>query len=81
MSNNDADDVLDFINSLPDPKSTPKAPGDAKVESNDDFKDFLDELSAHEKAGKGLTRSKLEPKKRDELMESRRPLSAKVLCA
>ena len=79
MSNNDADDVLDFINSLPDPKSTPKAPGNAKVESSDDFKDFLDELSAHEKAGKGLTRSKLEPKKRDELMESRRSLSAKVL--
>lgn len=77
MPNKDADDVLDFINSLPDTKS-PKPSGGRNSESNDEFKDFLDELSAHEKAAKGPTRSKLEPKKRDELKEGRRVLSGKL---
>lgn len=78
MPNKDADDVLDFINSLPDTKSSPNPSGGRNSESNDEFKDFLDELSAHEKAAKGPTRSKLEPKKREDLKEGRRVLSGKL---
>ncbi|WPK23969.1 hypothetical protein PUMCH_001221 [Australozyma saopauloensis] len=75
MSNKDADDVLDFINSLPDTKTTPGSGGGRKSESNDEFKDFLDELSAHEKASKGPIRTKLEPRKRDDVRDVRRPTS------
>lgn len=54
-----SDDVLDFINSLPDSKpGTPSKPG---AGSGDDFLSFLDELSAHEKAAK--PKPKFEPKK------------------
>lgn len=74
MSNKDTDDVLDFINSLPDAKSVPKNTSGRKSESNDEFKDFLDELSAHEKAAKPI-RTKLEPKKRDDLKDARRAIS------
>lgn len=67
MSSKDTDDVLDFINSLPDSKrSTPKPV--PQSETGDDLLDFLDELSAHEKAAKpvGSSRGKFEPKKREE---------------
>lgn len=78
MPNKDTDDVLDFINSLPDSSTTPSTNSGRKSESNDEFKDFLDELSAHEKAVKGPVRGKLEPKKRDDLKEGRRIASGKV---
>jgi hypothetical protein len=48
----EADDVLDFINSLPDSKSnTPKpAAGGETTENKEDFLEFLDELAAHDKS-------------------------------
>lgn len=48
----EADDVLDFINSLPDSKSnTPKpAVGGDTAENKEDFLEFLDELAAHDKS-------------------------------
>lgn len=62
----DTDDVLDFINSLPDTKE--QAPRAGRVhespDSSDDFLEFLDELSAHDK-GKGGLKSKFEPRKTD----------------
>lgn len=68
MSKNDADDVLDFINSLPDSKSGTPAPKSTKAQSGDDFLDFLDELSAHEKSSKspGTSKGKFEPKKTED---------------
>lgn len=66
MSRKDTDDVLDFINSLPESKrGTPKPTPSA--DTGDDLLDFLDELSAHEKAAKpsGSSRGKFEPKKKD----------------
>lgn len=72
MSNKDTDDVLDFINSLPDSNTTASTNPGRKSESNDEFKDFLDELSAHENAAKGPVRGKLEPKKRDDAKDGRR---------
>lgn len=81
MPNEDTDDVLDFINSLPDSNTTPSTVLGRKSESNDEFKDFLDELSAHEKSTKGPIRSKLEPKKRDDLKDGRRVVSGKVSSA
>lgn len=65
MSKNDTDDVMDFINSLPDSKGATPA---AAAKPDDDFMDFLDELTAHEKTAKplGVSRGKFEPKKRDE---------------
>lgn len=58
MSKND--DVMDFINSLPDLNLGTPAPGES-AGGDDDFLEFLDELSAHEKAAP--TRAKLGPKK------------------
>lgn len=72
MSRKDTDDVLDFINSLPESKrGTPKPVPSA--ETGDDLLDFLDELSAHEKAAKpsGSSRGKFEPKKKDENPEAK----------
>lgn len=66
MSRNDTDDVLDFINSLPESKRGTPKPTPAS-DTGDDLLDFLDELSAHEKAAKptGSSRGKFEPKKKD----------------
>lgn len=70
----DTDDVLDFINSLPDSKSgTPKpttaSSKDDKQENKEEFLDFLDELAAHEKAKpatpKQKSKASFEPKKVD----------------
>ncbi|PVH13958.1 uncharacterized protein CXQ87_002079 [Candidozyma duobushaemuli] len=57
MSKND--DVMDFINSLPDSNSGTPGPSDSA--GGDDFLEFLDELSAHEKSSP--SRGKLGPKK------------------
>ncbi|KAF3994186.1 hypothetical protein FT663_00156 [Candidozyma haemuli var. vulneris] len=43
------DDVMDFINSLPDSHSGTPGPNDSTA-GGDDFLEFLDELSAHEKS-------------------------------
>lgn len=63
----EADDVLDFLNSLPDSKSgTPKpqsSEGD-KQENKEDFLEFLDELAAHEKKPVSKGKSSFEPKRR-----------------
>lgn len=59
MSKND--DVMDFINSLPDLHPGTPAPGDSSNAGNDDFLEFLDELSAHESATP--SKAKLGPKK------------------
>ncbi|GEQ69978.1 hypothetical protein JCM33374_g3654 [Metschnikowia sp. JCM 33374] len=66
MSKKDTDDVLDFINSLPDSKSNTPKPKSKISGSNDDFLEFLDELSAHEKTSKpvGSSKGKFEPKKK-----------------
>ncbi|CUM55505.1 uncharacterized protein AC631_03116 [Debaryomyces fabryi] len=72
---NDTDDVLDFINSLPDSKSgTPKPKETSNNDVNDkdeDFLEFLDELAAHEKSKPSTPKpnSKFEPKKKGELSE------------
>lgn len=60
--NHQTDDVLDFINSLPDSKSaTPKPVG--KEEKDEDFLEFLDELAQHEtKLNAGTPQPKFEPK-------------------
>lgn len=57
MSKND--DVMDFINSLPDLNLGTPGPSDSA--GGDDFLEFLDELSAHEKLSP--SRGKLGPKK------------------
>lgn len=68
----DTDDVLDFINSLPDSKSgTPKPKETNNSDINDkdeDFLEFLDELAAHEKSKPSTPtpNSKFEPKKKSE---------------
>lgn len=65
MATKDTDDVLDFINSLPDSnRGTPVAKKEG--EGSEDFLEFLDELSAHEKAKPSAAKSKFEPKKREE---------------
>lgn len=69
-ANQDADDVLNFINSLPDSKSgTPRPKVDGKEEDNsEDFLEFLDELANHEQS-KGSTNAsttKFEPKKKQD---------------
>ncbi|KGU04101.1 hypothetical protein MEY_05225 [Candida albicans 19F] len=66
------DDVLDFINSLPDSKpGTPKPSktsgsntggGNDSTENKEDLLDFLDELEQHEKTKKTKKPSKLAPK-------------------
>ena len=67
VNKNDTEDVLDFINSLPDAGTTPDASkGTAKAEKNEDFLEFLDELAAHDtKKGPTPNTSSLEPKKND----------------
>lgn len=71
----DTDDVLDFINSLPDSKSgTPKPKETNNSDINDkdeDFLEFLDELAAHEKSKPSTPtpNSKFEPKKKSEKAE------------
>lgn len=78
MSRNDTDDVLDFINSLPESnRGTPKPAPSA--DTGDDLLDFLDELSAHEKAAKptGSSRGKFEPKKKED--QSRETLEIAAL--
>lgn len=69
---NNNDDVLDFINSLPDSKpGTPKPSktsgsntggGNDSTENKEDLLDFLDELEQHEKTKKTKKPSKLAPK-------------------
>lgn len=65
--NKDTDEVLDFLNSLPESKGTKKGPeksGDGK--ENEEFLEFLDELAAHEKSKPSTpapTGSKFEPKR------------------
>lgn len=74
MSNKDTDDVLDFINSLPDKKkdATAQKTAGAGQASSSDFLDFLDELSTHEKVKPpGTPRTKFEPRKRDDDKKSR----------
>lgn len=68
MSKKDADDVLDFINSLPDSKSGTPTQKKTSSESSDDFLDFLDELSAQDKTPRASSaiRPKFEPKKKDD---------------
>lgn len=66
MSKKDTDDVLDFINSLPDSSPGTPVPKKDKAEGSEDFLEFLDELSAHEKTKPGNSKSKFEPKKRDD---------------
>lgn len=72
---NDTDDVLDFINSLPDSKSgTPKPKETSNNDVNDkdeDFLEFLDELAAHEKSKPSTPKpnSRFEPKKKGESSE------------
>lgn len=71
MSKKDTDEVLDFINSLPDSKADAPAQKKKSAESSNDFLDFLDELSAHEKTAKPSgSRAKFEPKKKDELKKT-----------
>lgn len=66
MPKNDTDDVLDFINSLPDSKSGTPRPANAPEEKSEDLLEFLDELAAQDKP-KTLSKSKsFEPKKKDE---------------
>ncbi|CUM65059.1 uncharacterized protein PRCAT00002681001 [Priceomyces carsonii] len=70
-SNTDTDDVLDFINSLPDSKSnTPQPPnGEKKVGNQEDLLDFLDELENHDKSKAStpmVAKTKFEPKKKQE---------------
>ncbi|SGZ56489.1 CIC11C00000001317 [Sungouiella intermedia] len=69
MSKKDTDDVLDFINSLPDSKSNTPAQKKKTTESSSEFLDFLDELNAHEKSPRpaGASRAKFEPKRKDEV--------------
>lgn len=56
----EADDVLDFINLLPDSKSgTPHPPGDA---NNEELLDFLDELAEEDKDPKQTATAKKEAK-------------------
>lgn len=65
--NKDTDEVLDFLNSLPESKGTktgPEKSGDGK--ENEEFLEFLDELAAHEKSKPSTpapTGSKFEPKR------------------
>lgn len=67
MSKKDTDDVLDFINSLPDSKSNTPAQKKRSTESSSEFLDFLDELNAHEKSPRPAgSRAKFEPKKKEE---------------
>lgn len=67
MSKKDTDDVLDFINSLPDSKSNTPAQKKRATESSSEFLDFLDELNAHEKSPRPAgSRAKFEPKKKEE---------------
>ncbi|CAH6720428.1 maintenance of telomere capping protein 1 [[Candida] jaroonii] len=63
------DDVLDFINSLPDSKS-----GTPNPEGKEDLMDFLDELEAHDKKP-----VKFEPKKgkKDKKEKEKKPLDKK----
>lgn len=67
------DDVLDFINSLPDSKpgtpkpskalsSNPGGVGKDSTENKEDLLDFLDELEQHERTKKTKKPSKLAPK-------------------
>lgn len=68
MSKKDADDVLDFINSLPDLKSGTPTQKKQLTESSDDFLDFLDELSAQDKTPRASpARPKFEPKKKEDV--------------
>lgn len=59
MPKTDTDDVLDFINSLPDLKSGTPQP----KENKEELLDFLDELTT---SSKTPTQAKFEPKKRKE---------------
>ncbi|CAK7891319.1 maintenance of telomere capping protein 1 [[Candida] anglica] len=82
---NDADDVLDFINSLPDSKSgTPKPTDDGNKDNSEDFLEFLDELAAHDKSkpstGSPVVNSVLKPstsKEPKESKESKQPKESK----
>lgn len=65
MPKNDTDDVLDFINSLPDSKSGTPRPVNGQEEKGEDLLEFLDELAAQDKP-KNPTKSKsFEPKGKD----------------
>ncbi|ABN67595.2 predicted protein [Scheffersomyces stipitis CBS 6054] len=70
----ETDDVLDFINSLPDSKSgTPKPKKTTESKQADgkdeDFLEFLDEIAQHEKKTT-VTKAKFEPKKKTEKDDS-----------
>lgn len=66
MPKNDTDDVLDFINSLPDSKSGTPRPVNGQEEKGEDLLEFLDELAAQDKP-KNPTKSKsFEPKKKED---------------
>lgn len=56
--NQDTDDVLDFINSLPDSKSGTPKPTKEKTENKEELFDFLDELTTNK------SKSKFEPSKK-----------------
>lgn len=77
MPKNDTDDVLDFINSLPDSKSGTPRPVNGQEEKGEDLLEFLDELAAQEKP-KNATKSKsFEPKKKED-EPKRKEASAKT---
>lgn len=74
----DTDDVLNFINSLPDSKSgTPKPGAAVGQENSEDFMDFLDELAAHDKSKPSTpvpNVKSFEPKKRQD--DEKKPTGA-----
>ena len=71
VNKNDTEDVLDFINSLPDAAAGSGASkGSSKPEKNEDFLDFLDELAAHDTKKSPTPNSSFEPKKNDVVAES-----------
>lgn len=69
---NDNEDVLDFINSLPESKS-----GTPKPEGKEDFLEFLDELAAHEKGGKGKEKESGDDKGKGEVTKEDKKESEK----
>lgn len=75
MSKND--DVMDFINSLPD--LHPGTPGPNDSAGGDDFLEFLDELSAHEKLSP--SRGKLGPKKDKKAVAPKKALESEKSAA
>lgn len=71
MAKNDTDDVLDFINSLPDSKSGTPRPTNGAEEKGEDLLEFLDELAALDKPKTPSKSKSFEPKKKDDESGSR----------